>query len=345
VSLFVSVNNLKEEISLIHPVVFRVAESNFKNLFEEQELHLLVRIISENFLEGPTLPSSRESVAVAFNSPKIAALCYDRVWGLIRGDHNIPQGIFFNTGSTTEIELIALALLQAGYEYIHGKEKGSHEKLLEAYVPFVKLISEGVGYCLPLLDRLARRLTEDICTNSNLSVTAFYSSEEEKDLEYKPGKYEVIISILKNLQVVQEDEIEWAQVLEFRRDANARIKFGRFVHWLDGKMIGKSRTYIEQEISSRLEDYEWAIRKHGLKTALGTIQTILDSKVLAGSSAALASLSLAGEPLLGMVAGASIFIGNLAVKIGNSLVDLHDQKRQDAEIAFIHETREKLKPA
>ena len=76
------------------------------------------------------------------------------------------------------------------------------------------------------------------------------------------------MACLENLQIVNEENTNWQQVLEFRSDSESKEKYRRMIHWLDGSMVGKSESFIQDELSLRIKDYEAAYKKHGFKTLL-----------------------------------------------------------------------------
>jgi len=44
---------------------------------------------------------------------------------------------------------------------------------------------------------------------------------------------------ITDLDLVEETELSWDQVLEFRRDSDARLKYRRLVRWLDSELRDK----------------------------------------------------------------------------------------------------------
>lgn len=108
----------------------------------------------------------------------------------------------------------------------------------------------------------------------------------------------------------------------------------------DGKheMVGKSQAFVEDEISIRLDDYEQALRKYGIKTVVGTIEEALDGKYLLGASSMAGSFTLAGHPILGMLAAGLLVGGKIGVKLMQAKIDFEDVERgANAEISWVYE--------
>jgi hypothetical protein len=108
-------------------------------------------------------------------------------------------------------------------------------------------------------------------------------------------------------------------------------------------MLDKSAAFIQDEIAVRLEQYEWSIRKHGLKTVLGSISRALDGQYLIGASAVGSSAVIAGHPILGLLASAGLVVGKVAVSLAEDLLEYRDTERGvNSEVAWVYEARKRL---
>jgi hypothetical protein len=187
---------------------------------------------------------------------------------------------------------------------------------------------------------LVRAIAISFSKKYGIPVSIVYGSGKERDGLYKEGDREVVATILSNLEIVDEKRLTWQQVMDFRKDKRSLQKYRRFLHWLDKKMIGKSQAFIEDDIAQKLEDYESTLKKHGLKTVLGTIEEVLDGKYLLGASSVVGSFSIAGYPGLGVLAGTGLMVGKMAVKLGNTWLDFDDAERgANSEISWVYEVK------
>ncbi|MCX5643754.1 MAG: hypothetical protein NTZ17_03575 [Phycisphaerae bacterium] len=144
------------------------------------------------------------------------------------------------------------------------------------------------------------------------------------------------MSALMDLQVVDEESLTWDQVVTFRADNEARKKYRRFLHWLDGTMLGKSQAFIEDEISQRLEDYEHALKKHGIRTVIGTIEEALDGKYILGAG----GFALVGHPILAALVAGLLVAGKVTVKLLQTSLKYDDVERGvNSEISWVHEVK------
>ena len=150
------------------------------------------------------------------------------------------------------------------------------------------------------------------------------------------------MTCLNNIDVADEDHLEWEQVLEFRKDDNARGKLKRLFHWFNSSFVGKSQDYIQYEVSKLLQDYQVSLEIHGIKTKKGVIKSVLDSKnlLLTIGSSAIAGTIIGDLPALFTAVGT--LVGNCTISIMESIIEKKEYQNQNVEIAFIHELKEKF---
>jgi hypothetical protein len=93
-------------------------------------------------------------------------------------------------------------------------------------------------------------------------------------------------------------------------------------------------------VSKKLDDYEWAIRKHGLQTITGMVADILDSSTLAAMAAGGGLLAFISGPVGAVLGTGTIAIGRAALALAERRIILGDLRRgENAPVAAIHEMR------
>ena len=189
---------------------------------------------------------------------------------------------------------------------------------------------------------LARQSANSIFQKYKIKVSTQFSSNKIQLKLFEEGDKDVIITTLDNLRIVDENSLTWEQVLELRNDQQSRNKYKRFIHWLDKEMIGKSQSFIEDEIAIKLSDYEEALKKHGIKTTLGTVKEMINSKAfLAGVG--LSSLGIAPDtPLPVLIAGGSLAISGIVINVAEKLLAYKEvETGKDSEISWVYEVKQK----
>ena len=188
-----------------------------------------------------------------------------------------------------------------------------------------------------------RLLCSDQVTRYELSPTLFYANKTSQQADFSSGPRSVLTAALTNLQIVKEEDLSWEQVEEFRRDDSARQKYRRLVRWIDRELECNDCAAIEDMIAIRLDDYEWALKKHGLKASLGSLSSVIDPKFLSATSVAVGGITLAAGEIWGLFVGTSIVIGKVAAEFATMKIDGEDERREkNFEIAYVHEVKKAL---
>jgi hypothetical protein len=105
-------------------------------------------------------------------------------------------------------------------------------------------------------------------------------------------------------------------------------------------LMSKSTGEAVDIIGTKLDKYEWAIKKHGLKTITGSLSSVLDNKFIAALATSSGAAGLIGGPIWALLSSGSLVIGKLALHIGDRLIELEDIKRgENSEVAFIYEAK------
>lgn len=285
-----------------------------------------VAAVLKSRLVTPDLPGVGETSAVAIEARKTAALMFDRVWSPPSLKDPPPPGIAFHGG--TDFELCAQALMLA---FGDDPSKMASVARQLSNSPFTE-DSRGKPP--------ARVISECLFRERGVVAAPVFESAEARNIEYRPGDAAIVVASLRQVGVVDESRLAWDQVLQFRGDSSAKAKYRRLVHWLDDELVGKPTEYIADEIAQRLEDYEWALQKHGITRALGILESVLDPRFLTGASAFVAAVGLAGSGPAAGAAAATFVVGKITASIARALLDLRDtQRAASPQIAFVHELK------
>lgn len=325
----------------------------------------MLNVLAPAIAQWELLPRRGESCALAIDCPKTAALLYDRV-----DNDTVPDPVRFHCVTNVEILWRVWDYLSTGggigttkivvcYPRDEAKPKTTTSRMPSASSGSPtdkaksnatisrKAVEDALGAKLSDTPKWAHFNTDDMCRQlaaAGINMIPVYASRRARDKEYKPGEYQAVVATITNLQIVDEESLAWEQVFEFRKDTEARKKYRRLVHWLDKDMVGKPQSYIEDEISQRLDDYEWALRKLGVETVLGTIEDLLDGKFLMGAAAAGGLTAWAVQHWYGVLASGGLTIGKAGVSLAKRLLELKDVvRRTNPEIAYVHEIKRSLR--
>lgn len=124
---------------------------------------------------------------------------------------------------------------------------------------------------------------------------------------------------IPSLRLIDISTTSWDQITDFRRDKDAMEKLRRFRVFAYQNYTGKSRDYIEDDILTRLADYEQAVKKWGFATASGALNTLLNSTLIAGGIAGSFLTAYYKAPLEALISSMSatgFVIAKMAVGLG-----------------------------
>lgn len=302
----------------------------------------------------PAQGAPNETHSYAPGQEKIAALCFDRCWTF--DSERVPPEVGFFSGSDIEL-LITLRIITRVPMAITWGKLGS--PLFEILSDDLKHFSEIRENLVPMLQDhylhigatqdLARRFfAASLTAKTGCSVVPVYETNASFKSEYKMGDHGAIIASMSAIDLVDNEKLEWEQVLEFRRDVESRKAFRRFVHWLDKDMVGKPISVVTDEMGIKLELYRRAIKKHAIKTRLGIMESVVGSHSLISSGAtAVASASLTQDLFATAIASAtvatSVVLGKILISVQKSKLDLQDVlSGPGSEVAFVHDVVSKF---
>lgn len=185
-----------------------------------------------------------------------------------------------------------------------------------------------------------RRVAEDFW-KYEIQAMPLYRSGSAFSSEFETGDVLVYQAVLDYVPLVDDKRIAREQILEFRKDKRARDQYRKLRAWLADALKGRTLDEALNLIGQKLDDYEWAIEKHGLETKIGALKSVIDSNYLAKLAAGAGVAGIFGGPVWAALAGGSLILSKMSLYIAERKLDLEDIKRK-SEVALIHEIRKKF---
>ncbi len=288
-------------------------------------------------LENAVPPKNNETVAVTVSNKKTAALFFDKLWRPPgEADDRFPQELLAYGATDIEIWSAALSFMASAPNY-------STEVDLDLFFSeFLRNTSDNPEIALAYKKNtpMERAISDILRGKLGFNSIPVYVDSNRRDIEFTPGNYSTIVASINDLNIIDEDKLSWQQVLEFRRDPEAKLKLRRLRSWADNSLSGKSISQISDIIAVKLDDYEWSTKKHGISTINGCISDLIDPRFLGGLGVGAGALSLAGQGWIGAIAAAGLTVGRATLSIRQRMIDMRDQDRAaQSEVAFVHELR------
>ena len=152
---------------------------------------------------------------------------------------------------------------------------------------------------------------------TNLPVDAsteddFYANDGEENATND------LTALLSGIFLIDIEKVTWEHLLEFRRDRQAKSKLRNLRLFMQENYKDKPRSFIEDDLHKRIEEYDEVSREWGFETRAAVINMILTSKTLAGAFTGSFVSALIGAP----VTAALTATGGLSLEIGRSLLEL-----------------------
>lgn len=167
----------------------------------------------------------------------------------------------------------------------------------------------------------------------NIEVTPVFLDKTEferciiQNISSKPGPVSVIEASIKSVPMIVEEKLSWEQVEEIRKDEKSIAKLRKFRVWAMENLEGKTQNQVTDIIGTEIEDYSYALKKHGILTAIGGFTTMLSS-----SATILEAINMSQPELIAAGIAVSAGIVTFAVK---QVSDFFDARHNP--IAFIYD--------
>lgn len=267
-----------------------------------------------------------ESAAATLLYPKTAALLFDRIWiAATIIDAQTPREILFSPSAYSALQ----------YAFSSGSQDMSLRRRVETSIEQDSAAMESQFF----------KNIDDIQRTLGHPVVPIYQSARAFCATYRPGAKEMLVLAMNRLPLVNEGALDWEQVMEVRADVASRDSIRRFVRWADETLVGQPEAVLASEIEARLNKYTDALKKHGLKTRVEMVASILDitPKLQVAAAAAAARYAGVADFLTAGAAGGALIVGDIAIKLAKVLVaydeGLSKLRSEHAEVAFLAGSR------
>ena len=319
----------------------------------EDEIKIIMSKMMHLQMAKYSLPKPNESAVITFDNQKTAALIFDRVWTPYVKD--VPENVGFFGDTNLEIDLWSC-------QRVHDIVSNStvNMELKQRVVTNARFMIDLImtGELLKTDDEtllkkhsnespyftLFRLISSVLNSNYNCNVQAILPNEVNFQEEYSLGNKRLIYTVLKDVALPDEQQLSWEQVSEMRNDQDSRKKLRKLVHWFDKEMVGMKTDFIKEEIELRLENYEWALKKHGIKTIKGILGKLIDVDSLIKSSVAFGALSVAKigiNPIFGAV---GYMVGKTIVEVADMYINRQDiVTGPDSAVSYVYDMKKKRK--
>jgi len=147
---------------------------------------------------------------------------------------------------------------------------------------------------------------------------------------------------LNNLPIVTSD-VSWEEVRAFRHDPEALRKYRDLKLWLAEGLRASSEQHATDLIAQRIEDYRWAIKKHGLRTIIGAVSNLWDWKKSLTLAAGVGTAATVGSGALAALVGGLAITSGIGAYFAERRISEKDTRRgAGREVAILIDIQDRF---
>lgn len=283
---------------------------------------------------------NNEKIAIGVVNPKTTSLFYDKIW--------IPASLIYSNVWMNEYKNIPydVRILENVEEELY-----KNSDYPNAYYAYVK---NNGSFTVNGLYKFSKNrnnailiATQEFKRIYNIDITPFFydytdfeksflelNNTEEKGI-YGIKNRDIIKFTVDNMASIVEKSLSWKQVLEFRKDKNSVQKLRRYRNWCIYDLKDKSISEVVETLNQSYDDYCFALKKHGIKTKVGSFTTLLST------TGTIISMLESGS-IENIATSLSLSASLLTYTVGK-IIDYMDYKNRREPIAYIYDVIKKTK--
>lgn len=149
---------------------------------------------------------------------------------------------------------------------------------------------------------------------------------------------------LNNIPLISSADVPWEQIVSFRSDPDASRKYRDLRLWLRAGLGAQSVGHATDLIGQKIDDYRWAIQKHGFQTSLGAMTELFDWKESRLALAAAGVAGIFGGPMWAAIASGMTIVAKVGVSLcERKLASSEVRRGPDRAIAILYDAQERFK--
>lgn len=279
----------------------------------------------------------------AWGSILRALLLFDRVWHPVWPDDSVRRAIFFFSDPPL---VKSPNIFESPYKIKSDISADDVRNLVYSHMAIARLRNYAHAEEAPsVFESVGPRVVAELYQRAGYNVVPCYDSQEGFERDYSIGKHLTYQAALNNIGIVDPGALTLEQVLQFRSDPEAVRKYRNLRLWLDQGLKAETVSQATEIIAQKLDDYSWAIKKHGLKTLNGLVSEIVDWKVPAALGAATAAGQLLAGPVGAALGAGLVAVGKITVWLVERKIELEDIKHDShREVAILHDINNTFRP-
>jgi hypothetical protein len=153
------------------------------------------------------------------------------------------------------------------------------------------------------------------------TVVRIYSADRKYPNTYTNSTDLTYQAAIDNLNVADESRLTWRQVLDFREDKDALVKYRNLRLWLRNGLAASSLAEASDKIAQTVDDYAWAVKKHGLETRIGLLSELLDHRTAMIAAGGTAVGAATGHELIAALTSGLAIAAKITVSLARRAIE------------------------
>jgi len=143
---------------------------------------------------------------------------------------------------------------------------------------------------------------------------------------------------LSGVPLVDASRASWEQIMELRKDPEARTKLRNLRLFFHTNYQGKPTSFIVDDLGRRLDDYSAARKRLGFEFTSGCISSLLDARILQAAAATSIAAAFVGGPIASLGAAVFVEIGGVALEFSRKRYAIREFEKTH-DLAYLIEAR------
>lgn len=143
---------------------------------------------------------------------------------------------------------------------------------------------------------------------------------------------------LSGVPLVDASSASWEQILELRKDPDARAKLRNLRLFFHNNYQGKPTSFIVDDLGRRLDEYIATRKRLGFESVTGCISSLLDAQSLQAAAATGIAAAFVGGPLAALSSAVFVELGSVALEFSRKRFAIHEFENAH-DLAYLIEAR------
>lgn len=143
---------------------------------------------------------------------------------------------------------------------------------------------------------------------------------------------------LSGVPLVDASKASWEQILELRRDPEARTKLRNLRLFFHNNYQGKSTSFVIDDLGRRLDEYSVTRKRLGFESTNGCISSLLDARSLQAAAATSIAAAFIGGPIASLGAAVFVELGGVALEFSRKRYAIREFEKTH-DLAYVIEAR------